>query len=649
MKIYIKKFKRIGNLTVQIPAQIQGANKVGKTTILEAVSFVLTGRDLDGKTFPEVYDTRKDLKEAVADVTFFDSYGNSWRREVKPTFRITRQGEEVLQTLRSTQCYKNDIAVSDYANEFRFFEIYGTDYFFSQKESDQRAIFINLLKSQLPDYDVQTAQLEVKSLQKSQRETQTKIKELINSLKGFTDVEVLEISNELIAAHSDYKKFVESSTKSSEQVSEINKKNNVLLTEHDAKKHRLLSEKTRMADCRQRFLSKIESIEAKIKEVENEKLTAPIFGNTSNLKSEIADLETELKDLNFYNDLKDFANEIDIFSHPFFKENIDKMAEIARCEDVTVLDWVELTDVCPTCGVKSEEFELKQKQAQTDILKNENRKMLNQLMKEKNEKFEKANNELAAKKSSLDAIKKQNEILQKDYDLKLSNFDKSKNDKIETLKNESSKLQIEIEKAKNELQKFEKELSELKEPELLSLPETLEISDELKQLESEYQNARDERNKLIGVNENNAKLRAEKEKEKSEMQGALLELDSKIIKLENEITEYFANLKGVVKKEFAGNYDIDVELQELVITTREYKDVFKITADGRVFPHECNGAMINNVKLQLLNGMQRLAGYNGVTILDNVEANTTEPLESYDLNLISAQATFDKELTFEKL
>ena len=69
--------------------------------------------------------------------------------------------------------------------------------------------------------------------------------------------------------------------------------------------------------------------------------------------------------------------------------------------------------MCPTCGVKSNEFELKQKQAQMDILKNENRKMLNQLMKEKNAKFEKVNNELTAKKSSFEAIEKQMHNLKK--------------------------------------------------------------------------------------------------------------------------------------------------------------------------------------------------------------------------------------------
>ena len=64
----------------------------------------------------------------------------------------------------------------------------------------------------------------------------------------------------------------------------------------------------------------------------------------------------------------------------------------------------------------------------------------------------------------------------------------------------------------------------------------------------------------------------------------------------------------------------------------------------KFFPYECNGALINNVKLQVLATLQRLKGYKGITILDNAEANTTQPIEPCDLNLVVAKATSEKEL-----
>ena len=54
MKVLIRKFKRLENLTVNVPAEIMGGNGIGKTSILEAISFVLTGKDKNGKEFPQV-------------------------------------------------------------------------------------------------------------------------------------------------------------------------------------------------------------------------------------------------------------------------------------------------------------------------------------------------------------------------------------------------------------------------------------------------------------------------------------------------------------------------------------------------------------------------------------------------------------------
>ena len=126
-----------------------------------------------------------------------------------------------------------------------------------------------------------------------------------------------------------------------------------------------------------------------------------------------------------------------------------------------------------------------------------------------------------------------------------------------------------------------------------------------------------------------------------------MEVDTEIIKLQSEITDYFSNLTDVVDKEFSGKIKIGVELQEYVISKDEYKDAFKITADGKVFPSECNGALINNTKLQVLATLQRLKGYNGITIMDNAEANTTQSIEPCGLNLVIARATEDKELVIK--
>jgi recombinational DNA repair ATPase RecF len=82
MKVVVKKFKRVENLTLNVPAHISGANGSGKSTILEAISFCLTGKSLQGNELKAVYDNREDLHDAIADVSYFDDYNNEFRRVV---------------------------------------------------------------------------------------------------------------------------------------------------------------------------------------------------------------------------------------------------------------------------------------------------------------------------------------------------------------------------------------------------------------------------------------------------------------------------------------------------------------------------------------------------------------------------------------
>src|SRR5690606_4423464 len=122
--------------------------------ILEAISFCLTGKDLSGSEFKQIYDNRVDIHDAIADVSYFDNYGNEFRRTVAPVFQTSSAGVEEIKIKRNTVCKKNDIAVNDFASEFADFYKFGTDYFFRQKEDDQRKIFIDTLKSRMPDYDI---------------------------------------------------------------------------------------------------------------------------------------------------------------------------------------------------------------------------------------------------------------------------------------------------------------------------------------------------------------------------------------------------------------------------------------------------------------------------------------------------------------
>lgn len=369
MKIKITKFKTVENLIIEVPAQIKGGNGLGKSTILEAISFVLTGKNLDGKEFEQVYDNRADLHDAIADVSYFDNYGNEFQRIVNPIFQTNRAGVEEIKIKRSTECRKNSIPCNDFSDEFQDFYKFGTDYFFNQKEDIQRQIFIDILKSKLPDYDVNSVSLKLKELKKSQKIEVDAVKNLQDANKNTKDVEVPEMPTKI---------------------------NN--------------------------------------------------FGKC-------------------YSEL-----------------NLCPFAEII--------------------GAKA-------------------------------------------------------------------------------------------------------------------------------------------------INENNAKLITERSEIIKEKQINLLQIIDEMVILESEISKYFSNLTNIVKSEFSGDILIDVELLEHVMSRDEYKDCFKITANGKVFPYECNGALQNNVKMQILYNLQRLRGYTGITIMDNAESNTTQPINTLGLNCVLAGAGYEWKLTIK--
>jgi len=643
MKVLIKKFKRLENLTVNVPAEITGGNGIGKTSILEAISFVLTGKDQNGKEFPQVYDNRVDMHDAIADVSYFDDYGNEFRRVVEPTFTTSRSGEETLKIMRSTRCTKNGIDTNDFSGEFNDFYKFGTDYFFNQKETDQRAIFIDLMKSLLPNYDVAESQLRMKSLKKTQRDTQSDITSERKALKLIQNVEVKEMPSDLEALENEYQNLIKSSSSNQALISEINKQNNRRLSDYRNTKSYL---EFKLQDNKVKL--RIATDELKHANDTLQRVEATVYAgyeltDTSALNEMLEKANLRLAQIIYFTDLNEFAK-LNANKNPIVSENMDRMKKLRYATPDNLPEGENLTDVCSSCGVASQTVLDNGIKNIVDGLKAENKQILEAEMRAMNGIYLTLKDERDRLQAQLNRIEEENKKNAENHEKTKRAFDIKKTNQIEELKKQISLQEKNIVTFEAKISDLEKQLSELKEPTLEELPTELTISDELQEAHNEYQRLRDEIVGAKAVNANNKEKKALAEIEIKKMQSLLMEVDTEIIKLQEEITDYFSNLTDVVEKEFSGKIKIGVQLQELIISRDEYKDVFKITADGKVFPHECNGALINNTKLQVLATLQRLKGYNGITIMDNAEANTTQPIEACDLNLVIARATSDKEL-----
>ena len=98
--------------------------------------------------------------------------GNEFRRIVEPTFATSRNGEEYIKILRGTRCLKDGIDVNRlFRPSLQIFINLEQTTFLIKKRATKGSIFVELMKSLLPDFDVKKAQLQLKSLKKTRRET----------------------------------------------------------------------------------------------------------------------------------------------------------------------------------------------------------------------------------------------------------------------------------------------------------------------------------------------------------------------------------------------------------------------------------------------------------------------------------------------
>lgn len=650
MKLIIHKFKTIAGKTINLPAMVQGGNGAGKTTILESLSFCLTGKNLDGKEFKQIYDNRVDLHEAIADVSYFDDYGNEYRRTVSPTFQTSRDGQEKIKTLQNTVCKKNGISCNDYSDDFKLFQTFGTDYFFRQTWDIQRKIFVDALKSRMPAYDINGNSLKLKELEKAAKQALSEIETGKSLIKNTVDPEIPTTDADLLREIEKYNEAVKSFSDNANQVAEVNRRNNEAMAAFWKQtreiEYSINDLSNRIIDIQREIKYKEDSIfESKASEFQ-----ALPPRSTESLERELSELHMSLQSgmYSFYDTIEDYAAE-NFSKNPVLVEYAQKIKEIRE----RVFDVNSASGACPLSGEECKTVKLHAEQAfkaanQNEIarIKQANRSILEREMNAANSEYNSISAKIDRINSEIAQISAENlKIKQKNEELRAS-FEAEKQSRIVRSESEIKKLEAEKLELLNTVQSLEIQLSGIKEPEPEKLPEALEIPAELVEAKKQF----DIQDKLIseatGACKHNASNRAKWHAEITSNQSVLFSLNEQIVKLKSEIADYFSSLKDVVKSEFPGEIEIDVQLLKYVMARDEYDPDFKITANGKVFPYECNGALQNNLKLQVLAGLQRLSSYNGPTVMDNCEANTTQPINTCGLPCLLAQATNIQTLNF---
>ena len=192
------------DIDLATPCTVSGRNGSGKTTIIRAVLWVLSGKDIDGTTFSEnVYPNFvRNVGDCNADVSVF-LQGREFRKETngKETRKSGEQETTIVKSI-ATKYYVDGQIVnsSSYAEEiqkytkgFDFQLFANPNYLEAMTKDEKKDIFQKIFNFEEFTSDVSTT-----TLKNSIANTNEKIKELKNQVKGFAEVvkpEPIEISN----------------------------------------------------------------------------------------------------------------------------------------------------------------------------------------------------------------------------------------------------------------------------------------------------------------------------------------------------------------------------------------------------------------------------------------------------------------------
>lgn len=571
MKITIKKFMELSNVTIQTPAKIEAGHDVGKSTIFRAVLFAITGKDIygkefDGRIYPKTAVTLSDLTvevEIEQDGTTFNKKANGAEKRQK--------GSDETELQRSvTAVYSIDFRVVGKAEyDAKIQEVFGNfqlfcnpDYFRLLDKNEKRKIFSSLVNIDKNSYfawlpDKKTVSGKIKA-QKDQIEvTEAKLSEL-SKVHEPEKLEVIDYGTQLAGLREQRQ---DTSPKfSDEQLAENNELNHKIAQLENA---------TFIPDPLIPLLPEIDEpklvdINVFQKELENVQLSEP---DTYFVDGQILRMESKIKTI------KSLTLQV---------ENYDENVKNSKCT---------ICQVCTATDCQFKRVEL----APLDDLQNELSKLMPLEFAEKS--LEMLENEKINFLRHFEA-KKEGEILRLQNNInKTLDMNAAATVDYSTKKAEHNKKADEINaanaaiKTKNaeSLANFESDranlISELK-GQLHALPafDYSEIDEQIKHIEASRENQQaliDSYNERKGAYNYATDRIKELSKDLQELKSALYGFERELIKIEDAENSYYSDFEAKINSEMPEN--VHVLLFKKNLSNDDYSECFEIEFDGSVY------------------------------------------------------------------
>lgn len=571
MKITIKKFMELSNVSFETPVKIEAGHDVGKSTIFRSVLFAITGKDVDGKEFDgRIYPKKSVIVSDLNVEVEIEQSGVVFCKSAKGTEKRQKGSDEIELQRSVTATYMLDYRVVGKGEyDAKINEVFGNfhlfcnpDYFRNLKKDEKRAIFANLVQIDKDSYfDGLQDKTTVKGRIKEQTDLIAYRDAALSEFKKIQEPEKIEVENFDEKLSELRKQRQDAAPKLTEK--QIEENNEINRKIHELKTSFFVPEKL------------IPTI------ADPEK---PVLFNISNLKKEIeikqaSEPDTDIFDLRIEQFIKkiekirSITNQIENYN-----DNV-KNAKCVVCQVCTNPDCqfkkIQITPIEDLKTELSKYMSLTDAEKSLEKLENEKINHLRNFEHEKAEEIERLA-DILENRASLNGS-----MIEK-YELEKAETDK-KNQEIsaKNLKIKTANLENFAKFDSEQSEKIEALLSKIHKPANFDYSE---IDEKIKELELAIYDQRaliDQYNKKQGAYENACRTIANLTEELKNLKNQLYDFERELIKIEDAENRYYSDFENSINSEMPEN--IRVSLFKKNLSNDNYSEVFEIEFDGSIY------------------------------------------------------------------
>ena len=571
MKVTIKKFMELQNVSFTTPVKIEAGHDVGKSTIYRAVLFAITGKDINGKEFDGcIYPKKSETIEDMSVEVSIEQDGVIFCKTAKGSEKRVKGSDDSTLQKSVTSTYSiNYLVVGKSEYDAKIEEVFGNfqlfcnpDYFKNLDKDKKRSIFASLVKI---DKSAYFDGIEDKILTNGKLTEQKKI----ISAKQANLIEFQSVQEPEPIEIIDY----------DSQISELQAKRNAAqptLTEKQESENIYinlqiyqLEKSVFIPESLKAFVSNpgepiLQDIDTLQKELNNLQISEP---DTVVIESQIQKTKKTIEQI------KSISLQI---------ENYDENVKNAKCT---------LCQVCaaPNCEFKKVEIKSPQ-ELQNELVtlgsSSQNKAFLQTLESDKidylrNFEFEKGNR-ISELQKNISDTKLKNDLLKSDYIL-ASNIINEKNSEISannleiSTRNNENAANFESVKA-TKIHELKSKLHERK-------PfNPFEFDDKIHELAGAMtfqQMDVNSYNKKLGAYQHAQKRISEITIELQELKAVLISLERNVIAFEAAEKKYYTDFENKINSEMPEN--VEISLFKKNLSNDSYSDVFEIEFNGSIY------------------------------------------------------------------